>query len=654
MNTAERLAIPGARLSDRRWTGYVAAVAGTALAAWLRWELAGALGPELPPFITFYPVIILSALLGGTASGLLATALSALLVDYLFLPPVGTLWIRRPVDMAGIALFTAVNIMMSLAGGALRKARQRTQRQARDLAHTVDLLDLVRILLLDSDFRIIHWNTGCQQLYGFTPEQALGSVSHTLLRTRFPEPLENIRSKLLVTGLWQGELIQTASDGRTLTIASRWLLRRESGAPPTILEINADITALKAAEDSLHRSEQRFQALVTATSEALFRMSPDWSEMRELLMGSLANKGFQANAEQPSRTWLQEHIPPEDQPRVNAAIQQAIRTKDILELEHRVRRADGGIGWIFSRAVPLLDPKGEIEEWFGASADITDRKHTEEALQQARDELARTNAGLEQKVQQRTAKLQEALADLEHMSYSMVHDMRAPLRAMQAFSTFAEEECAACSSPESKNFFHRIRESAKRLDRLVTDALNYNKVIREQLPTTPVDLAKLLRGMIDSYPDLQPSVAEIQLDFHELFVLGNESFLTQVFGSLLGNAVKFVAPGVRPRIRLWAEPSTLNSQPSTTIYIQDNGLGIPKEAHAKIFLMFQRMHRENQYPGTGIGLAIVRKAAERMGGQVGLESEPGVGSRFWVQLSTPAPDTFKSSNSSRQHEFHCA
>lgn len=363
---------------------YVAAVAGTALAAWLGWELARALGTELPPFITFYPVIILSALLGGTGSGLLATFLSALLVDYLFLPPVGTLGIRGPADMAGIALFTAVNIIMSLAGGALCKARQRTQQQARD--------------------------------------------------------------------------------------------------------------------------------------------------------------------------------------------------------------------------------------------------------------LARTNADLEQRVQQHTAKLREALTDLEHMSYSMVHDMRAPLRAMQTFSTFAEEECAGGSSPETKDYFRRIRESARRLDRLVTDALNYNKVIREQLPTTHVDLAKLLRGMIDSYPNLQPSVAEIQVDFHELFVLGNESLLTQVFGSLLGNAVKFVAPGVRPRIRIWADPSTLNHHPSTLINIQDNGLGIPKEAHEKIFLMFQRMHHEDEYPGTGIGLAIVRKAAKRMGGQVGLESEPGAGSRFWVHLSTPAPD----------------
>ena len=115
-------------------------------------------------------------------------------------------------------------------------------------------------------------------------------------------------------------------------------------------------------------------------------------------------------------------------------------------------------------------------------------------------------------------------------------------------------------------------------------------------------------------------------------MLGNESLLTQVFGKLLDNAVKFVGPGIRPRIRVWAESSTLNPQPSTTICIQDTGLGIPKEANEKIFLMFQRMHRENEYPGTGIGLAVARKVIERIGGRVGVESDPGQGSRFWIEL----------------------
>jgi signal transduction histidine kinase len=258
----------------------------------------------------------------------------------------------------------------------------------------------------------------------------------------------------------------------------------------------------------------------------------------------------------------------------------------------------------------------------GVNLDITERKRLQDHLEEV--------------VAERTAKLREALAELEHMSYSMVHDMRAPLRAMDSFAGIMQAECADCQRPPGRNYLERIRESSSRLDALITDALNYNEVVRENLPTTSVELGRLLRGMLQSYPNLHPRAADITLEFTELFVLGNESLLTQCFGNLLGNAVKFVAPGVRPRVRIWAEPSTINPQPSTIIYVEDNGIGIPKEAQEKIFRMFQRMHRESEYPGTGIGLTIVRKAVERMNGRVGLESEPGKGSKFWVELPRPS------------------
>ncbi len=190
------------RLSETALLGYGVAVVGMAGAAWLRWELAGVLGQDLPPYITFYPVIILSALLGGTGAGLLATALSAGVVAYFFLSPLHHLMVERPVDMASLAIFVAVNLAMSVVGGALRKAHHRTESQARELARTVDLLDMANVCVRDANDRITRWNTGCQQLYGFTAAQALGKVSHELLRTRFPEPLEDIRAKLLATGHW--------------------------------------------------------------------------------------------------------------------------------------------------------------------------------------------------------------------------------------------------------------------------------------------------------------------------------------------------------------------------------------------------------------------------------------------------------------------
>lgn len=157
---------------------------------------------------------------------------------------------------------------------------------------------------------------------------------------------------------------------------------KENGHIYRIICTYHDITERKRAEEALRKSEERFRALVTASSEVVYRVSPDWSEMRQLY-----GRGFLADTEIPSSSWLQEYVPPEDQPRVTAVVNEAISTKSTYQLEHRVRLADGSLGWIFSRAVPMLNANGEIVEWFGAASDITERKRAEEALRESEERL---------------------------------------------------------------------------------------------------------------------------------------------------------------------------------------------------------------------------------------------------------------------------
>jgi PAS domain S-box-containing protein len=169
------------------------------------------------------------------------------------------------------------------------------------------------------------------------------------------------------------------ADGEERWFATKGRLIHDArGAPVRVVGIAQDITERKCAEEALRRSEERFRALATASSQALYRMSPDWSEMCWL-----DSRGFLVGTERPDRTWLEKYIRPDDQPRVTAIIQEAIRTKSIFEMEHRVRRADGSLGWTFSRAVPLMDAGGEIVEWFGAASDVTERKQAEEALRES-------------------------------------------------------------------------------------------------------------------------------------------------------------------------------------------------------------------------------------------------------------------------------
>jgi two-component system CheB/CheR fusion protein len=245
---------------------------------------------------------------------------------------------------------------------------------------------------------------------------------------------------------------------------------------------------------------------------------------------------------------------------------------------------------------------------------------------EARDVLARGKEELERLVQERTAKLEELVGELEHFSYTITHDLRAPLRGMRGFAEMMSEACAGCEEHERNNFLQRIAKSADRMDSLITDALSYSQAVRQELALGPVDAAAVLRGILDSYPELQPSKAHIEIQGEIPPVAANEAGLTQCFSNLLENAVKFVKPGELPRVGIRAEPR----EGWVRLWFEDHGIGIPREMLARIFDMFSRGHQS--YEGTGIGLALVRKVMERMGGKVGVESEEGQGSRFWLDL----------------------
>jgi signal transduction histidine kinase/DNA-binding response OmpR family regulator len=260
-----------------------------------------------------------------------------------------------------------------------------------------------------------------------------------------------------------------------------------------------------------------------------------------------------------------------------------------------------------------------------------ERIRTQEALAGAKEELARTNTMLERLVRERTARLEETVSELEHFSYSITHDLRAPLRAMQGFAgILLNELCCHCPGDENREWLRRIETSASRMDRLITDALQFSRAGRREMKLEPTDAAALLQGIIQSYPSMQPPKALIGLEGKIPRVLGNVAGLTQCFSNLLNNAVKFVPPGKVPEVRVRAE----TREAFVRLWFEDNGIGIPKQAQGKLFLMFQRA--TTGFEGTGVGLALVKKVAERMGGKVGVESEPGKGSRFWLDLR-PAP-----------------
>ncbi len=277
---------------------------------------------------------------------------------------------------------------------------------------------------------------------------------------------------------------------------------------------------------------------------------------------------------------------------------------------------------------PLVDSQGQVVGSVHIARDITQLKQAERALRQAKEELAAANEELERKVQQRTTRLQETIAELETFSYSVAHDLRAPLRSMQGMAAALLEDYSARLDSQGQDYLRRIMAAAVRQDRLIQDVLRYSQVARREIELSKVDLDQLVQGVLLEYPNLQEHRGHIHVRSPLAPVRGHAPSLVQCISNLLENALKFVSPGKTPDIQVWTE----STSSQVRLWISDNGIGIAPEDTQRIFRLFERLHGSQDYPGTGIGLAVVQKAIERMGGRVGVNSQLGHGSRFWIEL----------------------
>lgn len=248
---------------------------------------------------------------------------------------------------------------------------------------------------------------------------------------------------------------------------------------------------------------------------------------------------------------------------------------------------------------------------------------------QAEEKMQQLNRELEDRIAERTAALAATVGELEAFSYSVSHDMRAPLRAMHGYAQILLEQYPGKVLDETAaDFLSRIARSAARMDLLIQDVLNYTKVLRGHVTVEPVDIERLIADAIDTHPEWREPNVRIEVIGRIPKVLGNDALLMQCVSNLLSNAIKFVTPGVAPHVKI--RPQQIGAD--VRIWFEDNGIGIAEQDHSRIFRMFERIHPASDFEGTGIGLTIVRKAIERLNGQVGFESTPGQGSKFWMQL----------------------
>ena len=304
--------------------------------------------------------------------------------------------------------------------------------------------------------------------------------------------------------------------------------------------------------------------------------------------------------------------------------------------EVRCKHKNGSYRWIGWTAAPF--PAEKLIYIFGR--DVTARREAEEKIKHLNVEL-----------EKRVDALTEVNRELETFNYSISHDLRAPLRSMSGFAQALMDGEAQKLGPQGADYVRRIANSARRMDTLLQDLLEYSRVARVSMSPATVDLDTVITEITTLRErEIQEKHAQIEVKSPLGIVRAHLPTVQQILANLVDNGMKFVAPGKQPHLRIWTEElvgtdlftkTAMNGFTNNTalrIWIEDNGIGIEKDFHEKIFGLFERLHPSHAFPGTGLGLAIVRKGVERMGGRVGLESQPEQGSRFWVDLPGVAKD----------------
>lgn len=530
------------------------------------------------------------------------------------------------------------------------------------------------VYVVDADFRLALVSRGSQRVFSqvrpligrdfaevlrcIWPEpfaaEAIGRFQHTL-RTGEPfvalSTVERRRDIEAVEAYdWRIERI-TMPDGRFAVVCYFYDLSERQQLEEQVRQSEAKYRNLfeitKKAELALRESEQRLRLAKSAAQLGIHDFNLvtgelNWDDRVRELWGIGPDDPL-------SYDLFMSRLHPDDRVPTQAAVDRAVDPSGNgrYHAEYRLVHPGRTI-WVEATGQVTFE-QGHAIRLVGTIQDITERKEFQ--------------AELERLVTERTAKLQELVSELEHFSYSITHDMRAPLRAMQCFAEAFAEAWAEGQQQDAERFFQRVRTAALRMDSLIRDALSYGEAVRKHLPLSPVDPGLLLRGMLDTYPEFQGPQARIQVQPDLPLVFGNEAGLTQVFSNLLNNAIKFAKPGEPAEVRVRAEltprasetvidpvtdPQPVHStgfapMPSlpgasnghatnwVRIWVEDRGIGISDAMLPRVFNMFARGN--NDSAGTGIGLALVRKVVDRMGGRVGVESQEGQGSRFWVELA---------------------
>jgi PAS domain S-box-containing protein len=496
------------------------------------------------------------------------------------------------------------------------------KRAEETLRRRANLLNLSHDAIIgrDMESRITFWNRGAEERYGWTTAEAIGHITHEVLKTHFSQPLEKILGELQSTGRWDGELVHATREGRTIVVSSRWSLERDvRGVPMGMLEINNDVTDRKRAEEALRRSNAYNRSLIEASLDPLVTIGPD-GKIKDVNVATETVTGH-SRADLIGTDFASYFTEPA---KARAGYEQAFREGAVRDFQLEIQQRDHIVTPVLYNASVFRDESGEISGVFAAARDITIRLEAEEAMRRAKEAA------------------EEADRVKGDFLMNISHEIRTPMNGIIGLTELALDTPL---SVEQRGYLEGVMRLAESLLKMIDAILDFSRIEEQglELEPAPFKLRESLGSTIDTLETRAREkglafVYEIRPDVPDELV-GDLARLWQVLVNLAGNAIKFTLQG---KVSLLIETERLEADNAVLRFsIKDTSIGIPPDKRGVLFKPFSQVDtsKTRKFGGAGLGLIVSARLVELMGGRIWFESEFGKGSTFYFTTRLDRPNS---------------
>jgi len=510
-----------------------------------------------------------------------------------------------------------------------RNKAEAAQREGEALLQTTIKILPVGLWVFDADGKIVFSNDAAQQIWAgvrYVGIAQLGEYKGWRLNSGIPMGTHDWAGARALekgeTSIGEEIEIECFDGTHKIILDSAVPLRNSDGSIRGAVTINQDITARKRAEKALLDSEARYRRITEGLTDYQYSVRIENGRAVETTQSPACAKvtGYTADefAANPY-LWIQ-LVAPADRELVTKHVSQILAGKEIPPIEHRIVRKDGEPRWVSDTTILFKDASGKLLSYDGVIKDITEHKMAENKIQEL-------NRDLEQRVVKRTAQLEAANKELEAFAYSVSHDLRTPLRAIDGFSNILQEDYAGKLGDEGKRLLNVVRDNSRNMAQLIDDILKFSRASRSEIAYAEIDMEGLAHEV---YEELRPATEHgLKIEIGHLpKAQGDRAMMRQVFVNLLSNAIKFSHQKENSMIRVGAAVEG----DETIYFVQDNGAGFDMQYADRLFGVFQRLHTTEEFEGTGIGLAIIKRIITRHGGRTWAEGKVNEGATIYFAL----------------------